>query len=297
MDDLRGFVDSLRTPQLRAVATFLQSNLIRAANLREMHFELIYPPILGNWRMKIMTEVIRERVVSKVLEDDKFTVEFQQEVDRRLRAQEEELVLFLAEGASEQIKRLSKEKPTFAGWLRALEQSSVMATWSAFESLSSDAWIYAVNSRSDLFAAKVLKAFNENLPEGMSSRSIPIGIAAKYDFDLRNCIGDIVGQRIDFTLPGEIRKAYKAAFDLDAVGEDMLRSEELKQLVLARNLIAHRSGIIDEEYKEKSSSFQAVGEELSVTNEQGIAFMEVVRNTAVYLLRVVDGTLTPEASG
>ena len=71
-----------------------------------------------------------------------------------------------------------------------------MAAWSAFESLAADVWTYAVNSRPDLFAIEMLRAFNESLPEGVSSRSIAIGVAAKHNFDLRNCIDLALRMRI-----------------------------------------------------------------------------------------------------
>lgn len=289
------WVSKLRTPELRAFEEFFASNLTRARNLSGMHFELVFPSIMENWRLKIMTQVIKDGVIKKVMGNETFTPEFLAEVDKRMQDQEEEVVNFLSEGARRTLDRLSKQKPKFAEWLRALDQASVMATWSAFETLSADVWTFAVNSQPELFATKVLKAFNEGAPEGMSGRSIPIGIAAKYKFDLRNCIGDIVAQRIDFTLPSEIRKAYAAAFGLTAAVEDMLRSTDLKQLLLARNLIAHRSGIIDSHYVERSGSTQTIGEELVVSTEDSARFIEIVQKIGTGLLAIVDDAINPPA--
>ena len=170
-----------------------------------------------------------------------------------------------------------------------------MALWSAVESLASDVWICAVNLRPDLFAARVLRDFSEALPEGMSSRSIPLGIAARYKFDLRRCIGDIIGKRIDFTNLDDIRKAYKSAFELDDEGTQLLQSEKLKHLVLIRNLIAHRNGVIDDQFKLKTKSAEEVGEELTITDEIAANFAVLVEKVGLHLLRIADDALAGAA--
>jgi hypothetical protein len=286
---------SLLTQELHSFAKFFESNLGRATDLRGMHLELIFPRIMEEWRLKTMTQVIKDRVVPRTMNKDTFTPEFMAEVNRRMQETREESIKFLVDGARRTLDELSKSKPEFARWLRALEHAGIMAAWSAFETLAADLWTFAVNSKPDQFATKVLRTFNEGAPEGMSSRSIPIGIAAKYKFDLRHCIGDIISQRIDFTLPSEIRKAYAAAFGLDSTTEGMLDSEDVKQLLLARNLIAHRSGVIDSHYLERAGSAQSVGEELTISEEDFQRFIEAVRKIGTRLLQIVDDALSPVA--
>jgi hypothetical protein len=293
--DFAGFMETLRTIELRTFAEFFRNNLKRATDLDLMYVRLILPQFFETFRMQIMTEVMAEGSfsITKVFKGQGFAPEFEAEVDKRMNDQREEAIRFASEGTFKQVKQLSDHEPGFAEWVRALEHSAIMATWSAFETLAADVWVHAVNSRPELFAARVLKAFTEGPPEGMSSRSIPIGLAAKYDFDLRNCIGDIVAQRIDFTSLEDIRKAYKAAFELDAGAEETLRSADLHQLLLARNLVAHRSGIVDSRYRDRSGTIQQVGEALAISDDRGAAFIEVVRKAGRQMLRAADLALTP----
>jgi hypothetical protein len=291
---LDNFISSLKTPELRSLANYFDRNLRRAENLRVKHMHLIFAEVMDQLHMRTATEVLKDGFKKQVLAGGKFTDEFHAEVVRRMsEAEGGHPEVALARGADERIEHLKRQDADFGNWLRALDHSSVVAMWSAFETLVSDVWIFAINSRPDLFAVRVLQGFNELLPEGMSGRCIPVGLAAKYNFDLRHCVGDIIGKRIDFTSLQDILKAYKTAFDLDEKGVALLRSADLKRLGRIRNLVVHRSGLIDVKFKKQTGCSEAIGDEFVLAEGDGSLFIQVVTDVGTHLVKTVDHCLTP----
>lgn len=298
-DELSDLVELLRTPEVQNLARFFARNLARAKCLRSMHFSLIFPGIRERREAEAITQVLNEYSLGDGMWDaGHFTPKFYDAVHRRMmQGGKEKLIDDLVRDAREHLDRLTAEDPQFGTWLRALEQSAAMALWSAFESLASDLWVYAVNSRPNLFAARVMKQFSESLQrQRLSSRSIPIGIAAKYSFDLRNHIGDIVADGIDFTSMSDVKKAYTSAFELDKKEQEILEAQELKRLVLIRNLIAHRSGVVDAEFKERTGCSDNVGDELKIDDGLEKQLMAAVESAGVYLLKMVDSSLAKSSS-
>jgi hypothetical protein len=292
--DLDGFINTIQTLELKPLAKYFARNVERAEDLRFAHLNLVYPVIYEGLQNRIRTEVIKDRVIEKIIVDHQFTPEFLKEVKRRVdELKDPSAEQYLDQGADSYLKEMCERNPSFATWLRALEQSSAMAAWSAFESLAADVWTFAVNSRPDLFAIEMLRAFNESLPEGVSSRSIAIGVAARHNFDLRNCIGDIVARGIDFTSLSDIKKAYTAAFNIDEETRSLLDSNELKQLVLVRNLIAHRSGVVDVQFKEKTKWDVEVGTELQIDIDLATKLIKTVTAAGILLVTAVDTCLNP----
>lgn len=148
-----------------------------------------------------------------------------------------------------------------------------------------------MNHRPDLFALKVIKMFEERLPQGMSAKSIPLGIAAKYNFNLTNHIGDIIGQRIDFTDLREIKKAFTTVAEIDEHTIRLFQDPVMKELLLVRNLIAHRGGFIDETFKKQANHSGKVGEQIDVPAETIMKYMAVVTLAGGGLMKAVDEAL------
>ncbi|MGA3317055.1 MAG: hypothetical protein ABSC64_11535 [Candidatus Korobacteraceae bacterium] len=133
--------------------------------------------------------------------------------------------------------------------LRMVVLSLISATWTAFEVLAGDAWQFALNARPTEAAQSVpQRLFPGGTPEGISAKGIPLWLAAKYNFDLRQHIGDILKLRIDFSDVNEIRKGYVAAFGEKACLQDALEDKNLLILEATRHLVVHRGAIVDEKY-------------------------------------------------
>jgi len=292
--ELDDFIAVLRAPEVQNLAKFFARNLARADDLRYMYLHLIFPNVMAEREMKVMTQVIKERAVERVMgSDDRFTPEFLKEVYRRVMEDGEEAIdSYLARGARERVENLTARDPQFGRWLNALQQNAATALWSAFEALASDLWIQAVNSRPDLFAKRVMQQFSESLQRhGLSSRSIPLGVAAKYSFDLRHHIGDIIADVIDFTSLDVVRKAYKSAFGIDEEGQRLLEADRLRKLVLIRNLVVHRGGVVDVAFKERTGCPDKVGDELTIDEDSASQFVDAVKAAGLYILKLVDSCL------
>lgn len=133
--------------------------------------------------------------------------------------------------------------------VRMILLSLISATWTAFEILAGDAWQFALNNRPDQIAQEVLRQlFPSSTPEGLSAKGIPMWMAAKYGFDLRNHIGDMLKPRMDFSDVKEIRKAYSAAFGIGTAFDVALADKNLLILETTRHLVVHRGGVVDERY-------------------------------------------------
>lgn len=147
--------------------------------------------------------------------------------------------------------------------MRMVLLSLMTSSWTAFEVLAGDAWEFILNSRADQIAQNVIKELfaNVNAAEGLSAKGIPLWMAAKYKFDLRNHIGEILKPKIDFSDVRQVRKAYEAVFGVGAIPES-LKCKNLTVLEKTRHLIVHRAGIVDERYNDLTNQDFSLGESL-----------------------------------
>ncbi len=135
----------------------------------------------------------------------------------------------------------SDDSKTFATGHEAILSSMIVEAWSAFEALSVDLWINLLNTYPYPLAT--------NFCRKSDAKTVTLDQIAKYGFDLRNQMGNIVRSfsKANFDDLKGINEAYKNAFGADFI--DVLSDE--KHLFIAektRHLIAHRSGIVDEKY-------------------------------------------------
>jgi hypothetical protein len=73
-------------------------------------------------------------------------------------------------------------------------------------------------------------------------------------------MGTILVNKYDFTSLQGISIAFRSAFPKSEAICDQLNKDELKELTAKRNLIAHKGGIIDEEYcKKLNLSLKEIG--------------------------------------
>jgi hypothetical protein len=141
-----------------------------------------------------------------------------------------------------------------------------------------DAWQFALNARPTETAQSVLhRLFPAGTPEGISAKGIPLWLAAKYNFDLRQHIGDILKLRIDFSDVNEIRKAYVAAFGESACLRNGLEDKNLLVLEATRHLVVHRGAIVDEKYSKITGQSFPVHEPLPLEP----AFVSAILHAAI----------------
>ena len=125
----------------------------------------------------------------------------------------------------------------------------------------------------------------------------PVGLAAKYNFDLRNCLGTILKPKFDFTSIAGIKKAFTVAFkgsDQIAQLQRILSDPVLWELEVTRNLIVHRAGIVDEEYNKLLSADLPLGKSLELTDNSVRTFAEKSAIAAAAVLIFVDDRLNTQ---
>jgi hypothetical protein len=146
----------------------------------------------------------------------------------------------------------------YAGVAESLLATQVQSAWSAFEVLATDLWVEAVNRRPGTLVKNFLAKQNERAQE----KSIPISVLSRYGHDLTSCMGTMLRDqgKVDFKSLTSIRADYERTFG-PAV-KPSIAGPDLLLLESTRNLLAHRSGIVDDRF------LQAVG---SSTLYKGLA--------------------------
>jgi hypothetical protein len=147
--------------------------------------------------------------------------------------------------------------------------------------------VAALNSNAVPLAQRAFNAISEE-SHGISSKQIAVGLAAKYSFDLRNCLGTILQPKFDFTGVSGIKKAYKAVFSESESLLDALDELRLNELEATRHLIVHRAGIVDEEYSNRISGALPVGAPLELDEKKVREFVELASLAGGAILVSVD---------
>lgn len=164
--------------------------------------------------------------------------------------------------------------------------------WTTFECLCKDVWVAALDSGNTGLAQRALGALSSDQVEnGISRKSIEVGVLAKHGFDLRHCLGTVLVARFKFSDPDLIRRAYIAVFETPQKFEDIFDRGELKLLAATRHLIAHRGGIVDEKYRQTTGSSQLVGETVAIDAKIVSTFATSALHSGVELLQEIDARL------
>jgi hypothetical protein len=180
--------------------------------------------------------------------------------------------------------------PTLLASMRVLRLSVVAGSWTAFECVASDAWEVALNNGSPSLAQRAVSTVPEE-PGEISSRQIPFGLAAKHNFDLRNCLGSVLKQKFDFTGVSGIKKAFKSVFlDTNELFE-ILDEPLLTELEITRNLIAHRAGVVDDEYNRRTLNQLPTGTVLELDDARAGELCEKAAKGGIAILLFVDDWL------
>lgn len=122
--------------------------------------------------------------------------------------------------------------------VRALLLSATSASWTAFECVAKDSWTAALNVRPRKLGQKTIQEIGSDiLNDGLSARSISVGLLAKHGFDLRNSLGTLLNEKFDFTSLKGMRKAFISAFEEREKIEEIFGGKVLKIFKLTEILL------------------------------------------------------------
>jgi hypothetical protein len=148
---------------------------------------------------------------------------------------------------------------------RFLLLAAISSAWTALECLAKDLWVVSLNSRPINLAHRAFQSISfDGATDGLTGRSITVGLLARHGFDLRSCLGTLLSSKFDFSGMKGIREAYFAAYGKSPELENILANKDLETLEAIRHLIVHRGGIIDAEFKRRAKPDAVEGELLAL---------------------------------
>ncbi|HEY4311925.1 MAG TPA: hypothetical protein VGN12_20930 [Pirellulales bacterium] len=140
--------------------------------------------------------------------------------------------------------------------LHALLAAQIIGSWTAFETLVGDLWIVAVNECPRELVKRMAPSGKEE-----ASKWLPFRLLMKHHFDLRRTMGNVLveSRKVSFKTLDDIRSAYRSIFRGDAV-MGAIDNRGLDILHAVRNALVHRSGFVDDAFKERMKGFDSWGE-------------------------------------
>jgi hypothetical protein len=158
------------------------------------------------------------------------------------------------EQANNLLNQIKKHDKELSLGLNILSLNFIANSWAVYESTCKDLWKMLVNEYPTKLVQRILDTTKseKNLPDSLIGKNISISFLAKYNFNISKNLGDILESKYDFTSNLGIYKAFKTILSDFKVDLNFLLSDYLNELEIARHVIVHRAGIIDEEYVRRS---------------------------------------------
>jgi len=180
------------------------------------------------------------------------------------------------------------EKKKVASVARELLLQGTFSTWSALEMLIGDGLIYLLNADPRL-VTKLLS--DSNAKKKFELPKLSADYLAEKGFDLSNQMGSLLFEERDLSNLAVIRTACEAIFeDIDL--RTMLNAESLWLLNQKRHLIAHRRGIVDDEYIRNTGSTLSIGDHLYVSPDEFEANLAEILSIGKGFLNCILSTAT-----
>ncbi len=172
--------------------------------------------------------------------------------------------------------------------IQVLNSAAVSGSWTAIECLATDLWVASLNEEPLLVGQTAISSLDPQEAGELTSKHIPVGLAARHGFDLRRSLGTVLRTKFDFTGVSGIQKAYKVFVPNDEFIEKVLAQPELSEMEATRHVIVHRAGKVDEDYRKRTGSDLPVGTVLNITVSQAERFCELSARSGTGLLAFVN---------
>lgn len=176
----------------------------------------------------------------------------------------------------------------------SLLRASIVSAWTLIECAASDVWVAALNSRSDLGHRVWSSVKDREKDSELSNKQISISEAARFGFDLRNCLGTILKRKFDFTSTSGIRDAYRILPGCEPQAF-AVASVFLTFIEAYRNVVVHRAGRVDEQFLARTRRLHGlpfpqwkIDDEVECTLDLAVHCAEAAVLFAGHLLTAVD---------
>jgi len=171
-----------------------------------------------------------------------------------------------------------------------LMHQALLLTWSALEIYCKEIFIYSLNARPSLFS-NIQRV--QTLKQRFSiSQDRWLPLLEQHGYNFNGCLGDILAGDRDFSSPQFLRELFGALYKGEPAenetGAELLESfqeDAFWKLGQRRHLIAHKCGVVDEEYIRKTDDpGQTVGQLLKLRGRDVGEAMSVATRCAMALI-------------
>jgi hypothetical protein len=187
------------------------------------------------------------------------------------------------------VATMKRNAATFVGALgesfEDMFRQCLVLAWNAFEILATDGLRSVLNARPRLLSHLYEDSKTREL---FQLRNITVERILQHDLDLRNSAGDFLLQQHQLDNLRSIKLAF-GALPMDC--RPLLLSMDDNKLYLLnqeRNLIVHRRGIVDADYKTRMQSALELGERVSPQAEGVRTAVLAVRDVGIRLLECAE---------
>lgn len=189
-----------------------------------------------------------------------------------------------------EIKKIKNAIPFIANSIQNDSFNTLVNCWTYFEATIKDLWISSLNNYPKIFLSNILKSNSQlNEIEGISGKNISIGLLAKYNFNISNCLGDILVTKYDFTSTNGIYRSYKDLLGFNSIELDFFRTKKLVQLEITRHLLVHSAGKIDQDYLRKTcKNDEILNEKIQILPQKFGDYCNESINAIIKIFEVVD---------
>jgi phage tail protein X len=168
-----------------------------------------------------------------------------------------------------------------------LRQGSVLA-WTALEVLANDLFIQLLNAVPDL-STNLMEARTGNR---FQLKRIPLEDLARFGFNLSDKMGALLADKQPLDSTAIIREVFEVLFPDSAELRTVLQNDRLWILYQNRNLILHRSGVIDKTYIANTGIAPALeGRQLNVMLRDVEDDLRLVRDVGIAMLQAAPSRL------
>jgi hypothetical protein len=154
----------------------------------------------------------------------------------------------IVEEAQNESNKLYEKSEEIRSCFNNIGLNALVNSWTLFEAFSKDIWVNILNNNPQLLNQKIINTKVEN-DNGANSKTIPLNILSKYNYDVSKHLGEILSIKYDFT---GVKKAFKDLFNLEDEEISFLNEVKIIQLEICRHIIVHNAGHIDSRYLARS---------------------------------------------
>jgi hypothetical protein len=176
----------------------------------------------------------------------------------------------------------------FSSSIEELLREGLVLIWGAIEVLASDLFVGMLNIRPML----VRKLMEDDAARRLFAiKSLTLDVIEEREFDLSRCMGEVILKQHAVDNVPSMKAAYLALFPADQDLRNVLGATGLFVLNQNRNLIVHRRGIVDKEYRSRVKDAPPLGTRLLVLADDIQENLRIARDVGVAFLRAASNVL------